>query len=114
VNEDLNLMNEYDAVKKLIEKTRARFIIRGEVVWPTSELMQKLLEKFDHERRFLLDNGPTDDLPGVYVLGKDGYIRQYWHYAPLDPESYLSNDSISYGGNYHGHRLLRRHINFDE
>ncbi len=100
MNEDLHLMNEYQAVKRLIAATKASYYVYFKAegdVWEPEELLEELGKRFDHEQRYFLDNGPRDNEPGVYMIAEDGEIDPDRLYAPAGKWNNMLLTSDSYG-----------------
>jgi hypothetical protein len=89
MNEDLCLFDEFSAVGELFDKTHAEYIRRSSTEttesndYPTRELLEILRTEGDKSRVYLLDNGPTGNMPGVYRLDESGEINPRRFYAPL-------------------------------
>jgi hypothetical protein len=113
MNEDLELLDEYEAVRRLIEKTGAEFVFRHTTVCPAVELLPILATEHDRRQRYLLDNGPTEDEPGVYVINDEGEIHPDRCYSPVDPGSYLDSALGMFGSSYQALAPMKRHVDFD-
>ena len=91
MNDDLYLFKEFEAVRNLVEKTHAEFVYMAETprtnsnVYSSAELLEILEREGDRKRKYLLDNGPNDDRPGVYQLNEEGEIDPFLLYAQIDP-----------------------------
>ena len=79
---DIKRMNEIEAVKRLVEITGTEFVFKGHDFCSAAEMLQILRKNFDHERNYILDNGPRDTQPGVYRIDADGVIKPSRLYAP--------------------------------
>ena len=113
MNEDLKLMNELEAVRKMVEKTGTQFVFQGEDVFASRDLLQSLQGHFEHERWFFLDNGPNNDQPGVYVIEENGEINPDRKYAPVDSEGAIEASSRIFGGDFRSLRPSSIHFDFD-
>ena len=83
MNEDLELLDEFEAVSELVQKTQVGDVMRASTGsmeanrFVSKELLQILQKEGDEKKTYLLDNGPTGNMPGVYLLNEDGEIHPY-------------------------------------
>ena len=100
MNEDVYLFDEFTAVKKLFEKTQVEYIRPGWsettalVDYPSRELLEILRSEGDRTKIYLLDNGPTGNMPGVYRLNANGEINPYRLYVPLSESTGRSRSPL--------------------
>ena len=84
---DVYLFDEFTAVKRLFEKTQVEYIRRDGPKLRLSRLSFTRVAKIlrsegDRTKIYLLDNGPTGNMPGVYRLNENGEINPYRLYVP--------------------------------
>jgi hypothetical protein len=90
MNEDLKLLDEFEAVRELVQKTQVEDVMRASTDsmeanrFLSKELLQILQKEGDKKKIYLLDNGPTGNVPGVYLLNQDGEIHPYPLYVPME------------------------------
>ncbi len=84
----IDALNELEAVKKLLEITKAEFVYIEGNYYSAAELLSTLYEKHDENRIYILDNGPMDNAPGVYKLNDEGEISNEAYYAPAEMNRY--------------------------
>ena len=66
VNEDLELLDEFEAVSELVQKTQVGDVMRASTGsmeanrFVSKELLQILQKEGDEKKTYLLDNGPTE------------------------------------------------------
>jgi hypothetical protein len=113
MSDGLKLMNEYQAVKMLVERTGTAFVFKGPDVCGVGEILNILQKGFDHERRYILDNGPEGNEPGVYTVGSGDEINPSRLYAPVNSVSSLE----TFGKVYSGQPTMspsRTHVDFGD
>jgi hypothetical protein len=100
MNEDVYLFDEFTAVKRLFEKTQVEYVRPGWsettalVDYPSRELLEILRSEGDRTKIYLLDNGPTGNMPGVYRLNENGEINPYRLYVPLSESTGRSRSPL--------------------
>jgi hypothetical protein len=100
MDEHVYLFDEFTAVEKLFEKTRAGYIRPGwsETTasndYPSRELLQILRSEGDRKKVYLLDNGPTGNMPGVYRANENGEIDPCRLYIPLSESTGRSRSPL--------------------
>ena len=109
-NDDIKTVNELEAVKQLIAKTQAAFVFKGRDVCPAKELLDELQKDYDRERKYLLDNGPWQNEPGVYNLNDIGEIEPNRLYAPAEQ---VEPASATYWTDYQSLRPSRIRFPFE-
>jgi hypothetical protein len=100
MTEDVYLFDEFTAVKMLFEKTQVEYIRPGWsettalVDYPSRELLEILRSEGDRTKVYLLDNGPTGNMPGVYRLNENGEINPCRLYVPLSESTDRSRSPL--------------------
>lgn len=90
VNEDLELLDEFEVVSELVQKTQVGDVMRASTGsmeanrFVSKELLQILQKEGDEKKTYLLNNGPTGNMPGVYLLNEDGEIHPYPLHVPME------------------------------